>query len=102
MYMTLTGEGSAHLVDQEDVTVEAGTFDCWRIDYDTSVSGELTYDNQMFTMNMTLEGTGWYSKKNCAEIRSTRSMAMSTEADNYYRSEYLSETISELIEYVTV
>ena len=102
MYMTLTGEGSAHLVGQEDVTVEAGTFDCLRIDYDTSVSGELVYDNQMFTINITLEGTGWYSKKNCAEIRSTRSMVMSTEADNYYRSEYLSETVSELIEYVTV
>lgn len=94
--MTLTGEGSAHLVGQENVGVEAGTFDCWRIDYDISVSGEYTY-----TVNMALEGTSWYSKQNCAEIKSTMSMTMSVEYDDY-QYEYLSETITELIEYGTI
>lgn len=101
-YMTLTGDGSAHLAGQESVTVEAGTFDCWRIDYDISVSGELTYDDQMYTMNMTLEGTSWYNKQNCAETKSIMVMAMSMEADNYYQYEYVSETLSELVEYGTV
>lgn len=102
MYMTLTGEGSAQLAGQESVTVEAGTFDCWRIDYDISVSGEVTYDNQMYTMNITLEGTSWYSKQNCAETKSIMVMVMSMEADNYYQYEYVSETLSELVEYGTV
>ncbi len=102
-YMTLTGEGSAHFVGQESVTVEAGTFDCWRIDYDASVSGELTYDNQVYTMDMTLEGTSWYSKQNCVEIKSTMPMTwtMSAEYDNF-QSEHVSETVTELVEYGTV
>ena len=97
MYMTLTGEGSAHLMGQENITVEVGTFDCWRIDYNMNISGEL----YTYAMNMMLEGTTWYSRQNCAEIKSTMFMTISTEYDNY-QYEHLSETVSELIEYVTV
>jgi hypothetical protein len=105
MYMELTGEGSAHLVGQENVVVEAGTFDCWRIDYDMSVSGELelTYDNvYAYSVDTTLEGTTWYSKQNCAEIKSTMSMTMSTELDNVSKRESLSESVTELVEYGTI
>ena len=97
MYMTLTGEGSAHLVGQENITVEVGTFDCWRIDYNMNISGEL----YTYAMNMMLEGTTWYSRQNCAEIKSTMSMTISTEYDNY-QYEYLSEMITELIEHGTI
>lgn len=105
MYMTLTGEGSAHLVGQENVVVEAGTFDCWRIDYVTSVSGELefTMDNvYTYAIDMALEGTSWYSKQNCVEIKSTMSMTQSTELDNIAKRESLSDSVTELVEYGTV
>lgn len=95
-YMPLTGEGSTHFVDQESVTVEAGTFDCWRLDYGANISGELT-NGYTVTMDMTLEGTTWYSKLNCAQIKSTMSMTMSVESDGY-QYEYLSESVTELVE----
>ncbi len=95
-YMQLTGEGSTHFVGQESVTVEAGTFDCWRLDYGASISGELT-NGYTATMDMTLEGTTWYSKLNCAQIKLTMSMTMSMEYDGY-QYEYLSESVTELVE----
>ncbi len=98
-YMLLMGEGSTHFVGQENVTVEAGTFDCWRLDYGASISGELV--DTPFTMDMTLEGTSWYSKQNCAEVKMTMSMTMSMEVGDD-KMEYLTDTVMELVEYGTV
>jgi len=98
-YMLLMGEGSTHFVGQENVTVEAGTFDCWRLDYGASISGELV--DTPFTMDMTLEGTSWYSKQNCAEVKMTMSITMSMEVGDD-KMEYLTDTVMELVEYGTV
>lgn len=100
-YMPLMGEGSTHFVGQENVTVEAGTFDCWRLDYGASISGELEYMGTAFTMDMTLEGTSWYSKQNCTEVKMTMSMIMSMEFDDD-KMEYLTDTVMELVEYGTI
>lgn len=100
-YMPLMGEGSTHFVGQENVTVEAGTFDCWRLDYGASISGELEYMDTAFTMDMTLEGTGWYSKQNCAEAKMTMSMTMTMEVGDD-KMEYLTDTVMELVEYGTI
>lgn len=98
--MLLTGEGSVHFVGQESVTVDAGTFDCWRLDYGVSISGELT-NGYTATMNMTLEGTSWCNRLNCAEVKSTMSMTMSMEHDGS-PGEYLFESVTELVEYGTI
>lgn len=100
-YMPLMGEGSTHFVGQENVTVEAGTFDCWRLDHGASISGELEYMDTAFTMDMTLEGTSWYSKQNCAEVKMTMSMTMSMEFGDD-KMEYLTDTVMELVEYGTI
>ena len=99
-YMPVTGEVNVHFVGAESVTVEAGTFDCWRLDYSTSASGELT-GAYTATMNITLQGTAWYSKQNCVDIKSTTSMTMSYAYDNY-SSEHSSQTTTELVERGTV
>ena len=98
-YMPLTGEGSVHFVGQESVTVDAGTFDCWRLDYGASISGELT-NGYTATMNMTFAGTSWYNKLNCAEVKSTMSMTMSMESDGY-TYESFTNMVTELVEYGT-
>lgn len=99
-YLSLTGEGSTHFVGQENVTVEAGTFDCWSLDYGASISGELT-NGYTVTMDMTLEGTTWYSKQNCTEVKMTMSMIMSIEVGDD-KMEYLTDTVMELVEYGTI
>ena len=99
-YLPLMGEGSTHFVGQENVTVEAGTFDCWRLDYGASISGELT-NGYTVTMDMTLEGTTWYSKQNCIEVKMTMSMIMSIEVGDD-KMEYLTDTVMELVEYGTI
>lgn len=98
-YLPLMGEGSTHFVGQESVTVEAGTFDCWRLDYGASISGESEYMGMAFTMDMTLEGTSWYRKQNCAEVKMTVSMTM--EFDGQIMG-YLMDMVTELVEYGTI
>ncbi|GAI51291.1 unnamed protein product, partial [marine sediment metagenome] len=66
-----------------------------------SISGELEYMGTAFTMDMTLEGTSWYSKQNCTEVKMTMSMIMSMEFDDD-KMEYLTDTVMELVEYGTI
>lgn len=100
-YLPLMGEGSTHFVGQESVTVEAGTFDCWRLDYGASISGESEYMGMAFTMDMTLEGTSWYRKQNCAEVKMTMSMTVTMEFDGQIMG-YLMDMVTELVEYGTI
>lgn len=97
----ITGERSAHFVGEESITVEAGTFDCWRFDYTASASGERTVDNHVLTMSLTCGGTGWLGKQNCAQIKSTMSYTMNFEYDGY-TGRYLGEAVTELVEYGTI
>jgi len=97
----ITGERSAHFVGEESITVEAGTFDCWRVDYSASASGERTVDNHVLTVNLTCEGTCWLGKQNCAQIKSTMSYTMNFEYDGYTGG-YLGEAVTELVEYGTI
>lgn len=99
--LPMSGESSAHFVGEESIAVEAGTFNCWRLDYSASISGELTVDNHTVTMDMTVEGASWLDKQNCAQVKSTMSYAASSEYDGY-TGEHLSESVTELIEYGTV
>lgn len=97
----VTGEGTAQFVGKKSVTVEAGTFDCWRIDYSGSVSGELTVDNYYTaTISMEIEENAWYNKQNCAHIKSATSYTMSAESA-YYMWEQIIESATELTEYGT-
>ena len=97
----VTGEISAQFVGEESITVEAGTFDCWRIEYSASISGETTIDDYTVTLNITSEGTSWLDKRNCTEVKSTMSYVMNMEFDGY-TGEYLSESVTELVEYGTI
>ncbi len=99
--LPMTGESSAHFVGEESITVEADTLNCWRLDYSASISGEQTVDNYTVTMDMTVEGTSWFDKQNCAQVKSTMSYTMSWEYDGYI-GEHLSESVTELIEYGTI
>lgn len=99
----LTGEISAQFVGEESVPVEAGTFDCWRIEHSASVSGEKTVDNQYTLMvDITVGGIDWLNKQNCVQIKSMMSWSMSGGVENYFQFEYLSESVTELVEYGTV
>ena len=90
----ITGVKSAHFVGKESITVKAGIFDCWRIDYDGSISGGLT---DVFTINSTYTATSWFNKQNCAQIKWT--LSGTSEYDGIWG---YSEMIIELVEYGTI
>lgn len=99
--LPMTGEASTQFVGEESITVEAGTFDCWRIDYSVNLSGEMTVDNHTVTMNIIFEGTDWLDNQNCGQVKSMMSFAMDMEYDGY-TMEQVSESVTELVEYGTI
>lgn len=99
--LLVTGEVSAHFMGEESITVEAGTFDCWRIDYSMSASGEITVDIYTLTLDLTFEGTEWLDKQNCGEVKATMSFAMNMQYDGQ-TMEQVSESVTELVEYGTI
>lgn len=98
--LPVTGGGTGRFVGEESVTVEAGTFDCWRIEYSASIAGESTFEDLTVVMDMTYEETSWLDKQNFAQIKSTYSYSTSYEYDNT-AVESLSEVVTELTEYGT-
>lgn len=96
----LTGEGTAHFVGEEKVTVEAGTFNCWRINYTGSVSGEGKVDSDhTITVNWTVEENVWYNRRNCAMIKLSSSYRIDWRADDYYPGEQIPKPVVELVDY---
>ena len=59
MSTTLAGEFRSSIAGRENMTVGAGTFDCWRLAHKISVSGETEVMDLTATMTMSGEGASW-------------------------------------------
>jgi len=69
MSMTLAGECRSSIAGRENITVRAGTFDCWRLAHNLSASGEAVIMGQTVTMAMSGEATSWINPQSGAQTK---------------------------------
>jgi len=78
--MTVTGEARSSIVARESITVQAGTFDCWRLAHKINASGEMVLAGQTVTMSMSGNATSWIDPLSGAQTKADLPLSMKLKA----------------------
>jgi len=96
--MTLVGEARSSIAGRENMTVGAGTFDCWRLVHKMSVTGEAEVMGQKITVTMSVDGTSWIDLQSGAQTKVNLPMSFKVKVAGEEVKLSINITI-ELIEY---